>query len=192
MLQLGLGFLDFRRHVDETAERNGKFVGADHEGRGGSVFLGHCVDALQVRHLRNHGIERLEGVFADDLQFELLLRGDIFLRTNHAHTADDLLHLLDVVDEFGFFSRRSVEFQALAHDAFSVFSVVEVLPQFLGDERHKRMQHFQECIEEFESFRVGFAVNGLCLAVDIRRLHHFEVPRRKFVPEQFIDGHQSL
>ena len=62
---------------------------------------------------------------------------------------------------------------ACCHDAFAFFAVIQVLPQFFGDEGHERMQHTEQRIEVPECSIVGFAVDRLLIGW----FNHFEIPR---------------
>ena len=62
--------------------------------------------------------------------------------------------------------------QLLRHDAFARLAVVDVLPQFFGDERHERMQLHEQGFEELQGLFISGTVNGL----SVGGLHHFEVP----------------
>ena len=50
------------------------------------------------------------------------------------------------------------------------------------------MQQTEQRIEKSESSLISSTVDRL----SIGRLHHFKIPRREFVPEQFVDSHQRL
>ena len=54
------------------------------------------------------------------------------------------------------------------------------------------MQHLQQGIEEAQRSLIGLAVDGLRLSVDVGGLHHFEIPTRELVPEEFIYCHQCF
>ena len=77
---------------------------------------------------------------------------------------------------------------ACGHDAFSVFPFGKMLPQLFSDERHERMQHSKESVEESECGFVCRAVDGLAVG----RFHHFKIPGREFIPEQLVDGHKGF
>jgi len=63
-----------------------------------------------------------------------------------------------------------------------------VLPDFLGDERHERMQRPEQPVEErFRSVHrrpVG--------RLPVARFHHFKVPSGELVPEQAVQLHQRF
>lgn len=78
--------------------------------------------------------------------------------------------------------------QAAHHQALAIFPRGDVLPQLLGQEGHERVQHAQQLVEETERRIERRAVDRLLVG----GLHHFEVPARKFVPEELIQLHQRL
>ena len=88
--------------------------------------------------------------------------------------------------------RRSIHLQRCPHDAFALLAVGDVLPQLLGDERHKGMQHLEQVVEESDGGIVGGLIDGLRLTIDISGLHHFQIPARELVPKEFVDGHQCF
>ena len=63
-----------------------------------------------------------------------------------------------------------------------------MLPQFFCDERHERMQQFQQVVEEAQRFVVSLLINRL----SVSRFDHFQIPAREFIPEQFVNGHQGF
>jgi hypothetical protein len=50
------------------------------------------------------------------------------------------------------------------------------------------MQHVEQRFEVAQCSFVSLVVDGLAVS----RLHHFEVPTRKFVPEEAINGHKGF
>ena len=63
-----------------------------------------------------------------------------------------------------------------------------MLPQLFGDERHEGMQEVEQVVEETECGTISRRVNrGL-----VRGLHHFEVPRGKFIPEEAVHFHEGF
>ena len=65
------------------------------------------------------------------------------------------------------------------HDALARLAVVDVLPEFFGDEGHERMQELQQRVEE----RQGLLVRLVVYRLSVGRLDHFEVPTGELVPE---------
>ena len=192
MLQLSLHLLDFSIHINHVAQRYGKLVGTNHEGTGGSVLLSNNLDAAQVGHLHDDGVEGLVAVLSNGLQRELFFRSDVLLIANHTNGRDELLDALNLSGELVVSSSRSRKMQADTHDALAILAVVEVLPQLLGNERHEGVQHHEQLFEELQCLIVGLLVDRLCLAIDVGRLHHLQIPAGELIPEELIDSHQGL
>ena len=126
------------------------------------------------------------------MQCQFLLLCDVLLGTNGTDTTDDLFDGLHVAEDYLLIICGFLDLQFLTHDALTVLTLVESLPQFLCDEWHEGVQHFQQDIEEAQCCIVGLTVDRLGLAIDIGRLYHLEIPTGELVPEQFIDSHQRL
>ena len=105
------------------------------------------------------------------MELELLLVGDVFLQAHGAHTCDNLLDSRHGVDKrlVGFAGNRHPG----NHDALARLAIGEVLPQFLGDKRHERVEHTQERVEEAQCGVECGAVDRLLIS----RFNHFEIPR---------------
>ena len=54
------------------------------------------------------------------------------------------------------------------------------------------MQHLEQIVKETNRRIIGLLVDRLCLAIDVCRFHHLQIPAGEFIPEQFIDSHQSF
>ena len=103
-----------------------------------------------------------------------------------------MLHSLDVANQFAVVGSRRADVESLEHDGCSFRSLTKRLPQFLRDERHERVEHFQQGIEEAERCLHGLVVDGLWLSVNVGRLDHLQIPCGELVPEQFVNFHQCF
>ena len=74
------------------------------------------------------------------------------------------------------------------HNALSLFALGEVLPEFLGDERHEGVEQTQHAVEETAGRFVCRAVNGL----PVGGLNHLEIPARELIGVEFVNRHQRL
>src|SRR5690606_39816097 len=64
------------------------------------------------------------------------------------------------------------------HDACALFAITELLPKFLRNKRHERMQRFENTLEECSSVGMRRRVDGLA----ILRLDHLQIPRAEVFP----------
>ena len=54
------------------------------------------------------------------------------------------------------------------------------------------MQHLEQIVKETNRRIIGLLVDRLCLAIDVCRFNHLQIPAGEFIPEQFIDCHQGF
>ena len=188
MLEFGLRLGDFGFSVDEVAEKQGVFGGADHEGGGAFALDGDGGDFGDVGELRDDAVVGFNGVFSDHLQDQGLLRGDVFGGTDSTDVGDDLL------DGGEFFNLPFVCIEGrldglrTCHDAFAIAALRDVLPEFFRDEGHEGVEEMEEVVEEGKRCLVGGGINGLAVG----GLDEFEEPCRKFIPEEVVDFHQGI
>ena len=140
------------------------------ERSGGRIFFFDCFDRCQIGHFGQYAIVRVI-VCADNLQRELFFIGYAFLQADRTYSRYDQFGCFESV--YDFHVDRLGLGHACCHDAFAFFAVIQVLPQFFGDEGHERMQHTEQCIEVPECSIVGFAVDRLLIGW----FNHFEIPR---------------
>ena len=188
MLQLCLLLLNFGSHIDHVTKGNGKLIGAHHKGRSIGCLFGNDGDSLQIGHLLDDVIIGLKVILAHHLQIKGIFLRDILGIAYGANTRGNLLHKFDVSHEFLSFLCRSSDFQYLYHNALTFLAVVDMLPEFFRNERHERMEHFKQLLKELQCSIIGLLVNGLLIS----GFHHLKIPTGEFIPEQTIDGHQSL
>ena len=172
VFELSLCLLYFGSHINLVAKRNGIFCGAHHEGGSGAILFGHDVDGTEVGHLGDDTAVGLQGVVAHHLQGQCLAWRDVFLVAHGAHTAHYLFQHFDVGGHAHIIGCRGFKMQTVAHDRLARLAVVNVLPQFFGDEWHEGVKHLEQHLEEVQCGVVGGTVDGLLIV----RLHHLQVP----------------
>ena len=118
----------------------------------------------------------------------LLLVRNVLLVANGTHARNNHLDFLDVGNESLVCLACIADIKHFAHDAVAILMVVDVLPEFFCYERHERMEHFQQGIEEPECCLVCLLVYRLLVC----RLDHLKVPAGELVPEEAVNSHQSL
>ncbi len=74
------------------------------------------------------------------------------------------------------------------HQAVLCSALLQVVPQFLGDEGHEGVQHFDQALKDGR----GTCQRARVYRLLVLRLYHLEVPRAEVVPDQFVDGHQRI
>ena len=120
------------------------------------------------------------------MELECLAVGNVFLQSHGADSGDNLFCYFDVGNDS--FIDGLCFGQLCNHNAFAVFALCNVLPEFFGDEGHKGMEQTEQVVEECQCSIHSGAVDGL----SVGGFYHFEIPRREFVPEQFVDSHQGF
>ena len=61
------------------------------------------------------------------------------------------------------------------------------MPQFLGDERHERVQHDEDLVERPSGDGAGFGGGGFARALGEHRLDQFQIPVAEPVPHEVVD-----
>ena len=192
MLQLSLHLLDLCLYVNHITEWHGIFHGTDHEGAGCRRLLAHSCDAFQIGHL-HHGITVVaEELGVNNLQGQLLFLCDVLLCPDGAYATNHLLDGLHIVEHALLNIVGRIQKKALTHDALAWLTLIECLPQFFCDERHERMEHLQQDVEEAQCGIVCCTVDGLGLTVNVCGLDHLQIPAGELVPEEFVDDHERI
>ena len=148
MLEVFLLLFNLCVHINEVAHRNGKLVGANHEGRCIGGLLLSNGDGLEIAHLADDAIVVSIMVVADGLQLQFLLGSNILVVADGAHACNDLLDRLYTGNETTVGVGRRINMQLRHHDALVGLALIDVLPQFFGDERHEGMKHLHQPLEE--------------------------------------------
>jgi hypothetical protein len=122
--------------------------------------------------LQEHG-ERISG-------FDLVLVPDI------AYFGDNILCLFDIGYQLLVPVRR--QGPGLSHTVITGVALSELMPDFLGDERHERVKRNHQFGEDIERGFERFPVNGLF----VTGLDHFQIPRAEVVPDEGIKAEQCF
>jgi hypothetical protein len=69
-----------------------------------------------------------------NLKLKSILVGDVLLVAYCTHATHNLLNAFYIISDVVVILGRSVELQFGTHDRLTIVTVVDVLPQFLGDE----------------------------------------------------------
>ena len=146
-------------------------------------------DGREVRHLLYHGIKYRIGVAAKTNKRKLLLIGNILLIAHGAHTSHDFLDLLKSCKERCFiFVHSKVRRRGCGHYALAVLALIDMLPQFLCDERHEGVYQFEQTVKKTECSLIANLIDGVLVS----RLNHLQIPTGEFIGEELEHGHQSL
>lgn len=118
----------------------------DERGGVGRLFR-DGLDVRQVCRLAQQRAEfRMIVLVGNHSELQRLLGGQVALLANVAHGRDGLL------EQFDLFEQRFVAGGGFGHrcerDALAVAPRRDVLPDFLRDERHERMQHPHQFVEK--------------------------------------------
>ena len=152
------------------------------------MLLRHHLYLIQVGHLNDDAVVAFRLIGVDGVKRQHILLGDVFLISHSPDTRYDLLNHLHIIYQLALGISGSRHVERCQHDAFALATVVEMLPKLFRDEGHKRMQHLKQHVEEVQRSLIRGLIDGL----SVLRLHHFEIPTGEFVPEQAVNGHQSL
>ena len=183
MSKIRFEFLELFLYVDERVHRDCKLGGTHDELRTVAIGIATIGDFYVGEFVH----KRVQLNRRDKHQF-LLLR-DVLRCTHITYAGDNLFQGLYLCENFTI--KRSVTIciiERSAHYSLSLFALIEVLPQFLGDERHVRMKQYEQAVEECESCFVRSAVDRLLVS----RFDHLQIPAAELVAVEFVDLHERL
>ena len=111
-----------------------------HKDRRISILLGYLGDATDVGHFLDNSIVRLHRILTDYFQFETFFLRNVLRIAHGAYSLHDAFNLLKRCQDLRVFSLRLRYILRVDHDAFSRFTLCQVLPKFFGNKRHKRVE----------------------------------------------------
>ena len=146
--------------------------------------FGSLVDVFQTFDIAQFDNQAVESILPGRLgqQPQGSLVGYVLLVAQSPDTHDDLLGLGKAIQDKPLRLRQSRLGQGLEHDAFALLAFGQRMPDFLGDERHERMQCLHQDLHETDRPILRHPVYRLAVS----RLDHFQVPGAEIIPYQFI------
>ena len=78
--------------------------------------------------------------------------------------------------------------ETLKHYGLAIFAVADSVPEFFRNERHYRVHHLEQLLEESYCCIVGGGINRRTVSW----FHEFQVPGAEIVPEEFVNRHQGI
>ena len=184
----------FFRNIDQPGQRNQQahVAGELDSAVGGVAIVAGVLDGFQPRQPPNQGIEALEAraivvVGALDQQRHRFAGREVQLGARRSNRQNYRLQPFGVGFGIGVARRRRRPCRLCEEFGVDLQRRLQSLPDFLGDERHERMQQPQHRIQDFGQRPACRGANRRVGVVGQRRLGQLQIPIAELVPDEFVD-----